>query len=254
MHTDTHCHLLDSRFDSDRADALTRARAAGVSAIIEVACMPGQWEKAVEFCRANGFMRCVLGIHPQDAKLANEKNLADLKHLAAAPEVTGIGETGFDFYYENSPRETQKKVFISHINIAREINKPLVVHCRDAYKELIDTLKSSGANNCRGVIHCFSGDLNDALALLDMGFYLGIDGPVTYPKAAALKDIVRQISLDRIVVETDSPYLPPQKFRGQRNEPAYLEHIIREIASLRDIPFELAAAVVSRNASKLFGI
>ena len=254
MLIDTHCHLLDERFNSDRNAVLARARQKGVTYLIEIACHHSYWQRALELARANDKVCCALGLHPQDAKDLTQTSFAELKKLCLSKEVVGIGETGLDYFHENSPRDSQKKVFIDHINLSLELAKPLIVHCRDAYPDLKTILKSHTAKAYKGVVHCFSGSISDAEVLLAMGFYLGIDGPVTYPKAAMLKEVVKLAPIERLIIETDSPYLPPQEFRGKRNEPAYIELVAKEIANIKNISFESAASITSTNALNLFGL
>ncbi len=238
MFIDTHAHLTDERFDPDRPEVISRARASGVSKIIEIACEPGYWSKALELSSANNDIFCALGIHPQEAQLSDEALFSKLSELIKNPKVIAIGETGLDYHHENSTREKQREVFIKHIELAANSGKPLVVHCREAYPDLLDILNGK---SYRGVVHCFSGSLQDSEKLLEMGFYLGIDGPVTYPGAKELRRVVAAIPLDRILIETDCPYLPPQPHRGGRNEPSFVSLIAKEIAMIKGIdPVEIS--------------
>ena len=250
MLIDTHAHLTDKRFDPDRAQVIERARASGVSKIIEVACEPQYWQKALDLAAGNDGIYCSVGIHPQEAKLCEPDVFGELKKLAAFPKVVAIGETGFDYHYENSPRDKQREVFEKHIELSISTGKPLVIHCRDAYEDLIAVLKG---RDCRGVIHCFSGSLEDARTFLEMGFYLGIDGPVTYPKAGVLREVVKTAPLEKMLIETDSPYLPPQEYRGMRNEPSHVRFVAGEIANIRKIELKRIEEVTCSNAVTLFG-
>lgn len=252
MYIDTHAHVLDTRFDADREETFARAADKDVRHIIEVACDPSLWEKAVSLTEQRPSVRCVLGIHPQDAKLATPELLERLETLCRGEHIVGVGETGLDYYYENSPRDVQQVVFRQSIEIARKTEKPIIIHCRQAYDDLLKIL--SGTAPLPGVIHCFSGSLDEAKQLTAMGFYIGIDGPATYPSAKALKEVVRALPLDVLLLETDSPYLPPQSFRGKRNEPSYLPLVAKEVATLKDIPVEAVAAATTANARKLFSI
>jgi len=257
MLIDTHTHLNDARFDADRAETIKRAKAAGVSNIIEIACDPQKWDEALKLSAANRGIYCSLGIHPQEAKQCTPELFEQLEQLLKNPSVIALGETGFDYHYENSSRNTQKEVFIKHIELSIKIGKPLVIHCRpsssagkDAYDDLIQILKE---RPCRGVIHCFSGSVAEAVELAAIGYYLGIDGPITYPKSEILREVVKQIPLDRLLTETDSPYLPPQGFRGKRNEPSYIEHIAKEIARIKGIGLYEVEKTTAANATALFG-
>jgi TatD DNase family protein len=256
MFIDTHAHVSDKRFDADRADSIGRARENNVSHIIEIGCEPGIWNKTLKLAEDYPGVSCAVGIHPQEAKLCTDEILRELAKMSAHPNVCAIGETGFDYHYENSPRDKQKEIFIKHIALSREVRKPLVIHCRDAYPDLLAILNAESDNGekLRGVIHCFSGSLDEARQLIALGFLLGIDGPVTYPKATALKEVVKELPLDRFLLETDSPYLPPQTYRGERNEPSYLPLIAQEIALLKQVSLETVAAGTTENAKNLFGI
>jgi TatD DNase family protein len=251
MLIDTHAHLTDTRFDADRPDAVKRAAAAGVSRIIEIACEPASWPKALELAASNQGITCAVGLHPQEAKLWNPGTGEELKRLAAMPLVSAVGETGLDYHYENSPRQKQKEVFELHIELALEAGKPLIIHCREAYEDLLAVLNGA---RCRGVVHCFSGDARQAEAFLALGLYLGIDGPVTYPKSHELKKAVEAVPSDRILLETDSPYLPPQPHRGQRNEPAYLGLIAEEVARIKGLSREELETAAEKNARLLFNL
>jgi len=251
MYIDTHAHLMDTRFDGDRDNVMLRAAAQGVRAIIEISCEPDHWQTAIAFAETHPSISVVLGVHPQDARLSSDSVLKRLEDLARHPKVAGIGETGLDYHYENSPRSVQKDVFLKTLDIALRAGKPVVIHCREAYADLIELLSPPRVLP-PGVIHCFSGTPSEAGQLAGMGFYIGIDGPVTYPKAHGLKDVVRATVLEKLVLETDSPYLPPQGYRGQRNEPAYLPLIAQEIAGIKGIPVEEVARVTGDNAAALF--
>ncbi|MFC1501415.1 TatD family hydrolase [Elusimicrobiota bacterium] len=250
MYIDTHCHLLDNKFNDDLNDVIKRAEEFNVRKFIEIGCEPDDWNKTLDFVNANPDFYGVIGIHPQEAKLSNIEKLNILKDLLKQEKIKAVGETGLDYYYENSPRETQEKVFIDHLKLAQKINKPVVIHCRDAYNDLINILGEFG--RIPGVIHCFSGSVDEGKNLVNMGFLLGIDGPVTYPKASSLRETVEAVPIEKIILETDSPYLPPQEYRGQRNEPCYLPIIAEEIANIKNISIEDVEKITTENAVKLF--
>lgn len=255
MFIDTHAHLTDKRFDTDRSDALARASGAGVKRIIEVGCSTGEWQEVLAFCRNNANVSCVLGIHPQNAKEGTDEALAELEKLCAEnPAVVGIGETGLDYHYENAPRDVQKNVFLRHIALAKKLGLPLVVHCREAYPDFLALLDTLPDREFRGVVHCFAGTVEEAGVLLSKGFLLGIDGPVTYPNGEGLRRVVASTSLDKLLLETDSPYLAPQAYRGKRNEPGYVPLIAEEIARIKGADVETVAAVTTASAKILFGL
>jgi TatD DNase family protein len=255
MLIDTHAHLLDARFDEDRENAVLRAGEAGVKLLIEVGCERGDWAGAVEFAEGHDNIWCVLGIHPQNAGEARGEDFTALEGLLASKKIVGIGETGLDFHYRETAPEIQERIFISHMELAEKTGKPLVIHCREAYPELMRLLapRYSG-QKLAGVVHCFSGTPGDAEKLAKMGFMIGIDGPVTYPSATQLKDVVRALPLEHMVIETDSPYLPPQVFRGKRNEPAYAAYVAEEVARIKQLAPGEVAEKTTENAKRLFSI
>ncbi|MBN1823753.1 MAG: TatD family hydrolase [Endomicrobiales bacterium] len=253
MFIDTHTHLLDPRFDKDRKETIERAVAAGIAHIIETGWGPDIWEKTLEFAQSSEKVWCVLGLHPQDARKMDARQYDELDLMLSEKKVVGIGETGLDYHYMNSPKEKQKEVFLMHVELSRKHAKPLVIHCRDAYADLIEILEKHRLPG-GGVIHCFSGSRGDAEKLIELGCYIGVDGPVTYPNASALKDSVKNIPLDRILLETDCPYLPPQDFRGKRNEPSYIVKIAEAVAGLKCTDAAKIAEATSINAKLLFSM
>jgi TatD DNase family protein len=254
MYTDTHCHLTDTRFSGDRDAVLERAAQAQVTRLIEIGCEPASWAAALALAQQHPQVSCALGIHPHEARLADEPTWAELEKLAADPRVVAIGETGLDYHYHHSPPEQQKSCFLRHLALARQVQKPLIIHCREAYADLIPLLSEDIARNglLNGVIHCFSGTMDHAEQFLALGFLLGIDGPVTYPKSADLRYLAEKTALENLLLESDAPYLPPQPYRGKRNEPSYLPCIAAEIASLRDTSPETVATITTKNARELF--
>ncbi|MHB9155794.1 MAG: TatD family hydrolase [Endomicrobiales bacterium] len=252
---DTHAHLSDKRFDGDRPEALGRARDAGVTRIIEVGCEEKDWERTLALCDGNPGVYCILGIHPQEAKAVSPETFRKLETLAkSSAKVVGIGETGLDYHYEYSPRDVQKQAFLRHAGLAGELNKPLVIHCRNAYPDLIELLRTMPEGLLRGVVHCFSGNPEEAQELTRRGFLIGIDGPLSYPNAAKLRRVVEQLPLEAMLLETDSPYLAPQAHRGTRNEPSYVPLIAQEIARVKGISLGTVAETTTARAERLFGI
>lgn len=256
---DTHAHLGDGAFDPDREAVLERALAAGVEFIVEIADSPADWEKALSLCRARpSQVRCALGLHPYYADQWPGELRAKLVRAAAVPEVAAVGEIGLDYAKCPLPPPQQKTALSGMLDAAEEAGKPVVLHCRDAYADLLELLESRlsgrppGKERFRGVVHCFSGDKEQALRCVALGFALGVDGPVTYPKNHGLREALAAAGLGSLVLETDSPYLPPQSSRGKRNEPSAVAEIAAGLAAALKLPVEEVARATSANARELF--
>lgn len=252
MITDTHAHLTDAKFDDDRDEVIKRAFDAGINKIIEISCEPGLWDKGREFVKKDNIF-ISYGIHPHEAQKASEKDFEKLEELLRDKKTVAIGEIGLDYYYDLSPRKTQREVLLRQLDIAAGLDKTLIIHCRSAYAELL-TILENFKNLPKGVIHCFSGTPQEAEAYVEMGFMLGIDGPVTFPKSDKLRQIVAETDITKLLAETDCPYLAPQKYRGRRNEPAYITETVAKIAEIKNISFEEAAKITSDNAQRLFNL
>lgn len=253
---DTHAHLSDSQFDQDREQVLSRAFEAGVSRIVEIADCPQDWEKCLELSRKNpGRVFCALGFHPHYADQWDAKQTELLN--GRIREICAIGEIGLDYVKSQAPPVRQALVLKAMLKAAFSRELPVILHCREAYGDLFPILEEalSGAEprgRFAGVIHCFSGTVEDARRAVALKFALGVDGPVTYPKNEKLREAIRVAGLQNIVLETDSPYLPPQRFRGQRNEPARLAHVAEGVAKIFGVSLEEAAARTTQNALDLF--
>ncbi|MCP3141025.1 TatD family hydrolase [Pyxidicoccus xibeiensis] len=251
---DAHCHLEVKDYP-DVAAILEGARAAGLVHAIVVGQFhgPGDWGNALELAAAHpDFLSPTLGIHPHEAARATEEDFATLEKTCARPEVRAVGEAGLDYYYDHSPREVQATVFRRQCALALQLAKPLVVHVRDAHDDCEAVLREVGLS--RGVIHCFTGDTDAARRYLNLGFFLSLSGVVTYKNAQALQDAVRFAPLDRLMVETDSPYLAPVPHRGRKNQPAHVVETARKVAELKGVTLEEVAATTTANASALFGL
>jgi TatD DNase family protein len=194
------------------------------------------------------------GVHPHDVKDIVDGDYARLLELARGPKSVAVGETGLDFFYDSSPRELQREHFARHIQLARDAAKPLIIHSRDANAETIDIMRAEGASDAGGTLHCFSGDYEMAVSALDMGFSLSVGGTLTFKKSDELRDIIRQIPIERLLIETDCPYLAPQPKRGKRNEPALVIYVVEVLAGLKGLSYEDVARITTHNASKLFGV
>jgi TatD DNase family protein len=272
---DTHCHLEMDAFDPDRADVIKRARDSGIEAIISIGTDLKGNIGGLELSRKYDFIYSSVGFHPHDAKDFTEGIFDQIKKWATPPlnpplskggamggdlpkvgqgrsKVVAIGEIGLDYHYDHSPRETQREVFIKQLQFAGEIKLPVVIHSREAKEDTLDIINKSGINS--GVMHCFSGDIDMAEKAMAMGLYISIAGPVTFKKAKNLRDIVRAIPDDYLLIETDAPYLTPEPFRGRRNEPSYLLHTAMSIAELRGVTLEDISRITTLNAKRLFRI
>jgi TatD DNase family protein len=250
---DTHAHLDDRQFNDDREDAIQRSFAAGVRCIITIGTDLDSSRAAVALARQHASVYAAVGVHPHDATRVGPGTLERLLQYAQDDRVVAVGETGLDFYRNLSPHDRQKEVFIAHLELARRVDKPVIIHDRDAHAETMAILREKGWN-WPGVLHCFSGDREMALEAIEMGFYISFAGPVTFPNAHRLQELARELPLERILVETDSPYLAPQPRRGQRNEPANVRWVAAKIAALREISLEQVAEITTENARQLFGL
>lgn len=257
---DTHAHLGDAQFAPDRQDVLERALSRGVSRLVEIADAPCEWPAALALSRARpAQVRCALGLHPYYADQFSEDLVARLEKSAGLPEVVAVGEIGIDLVKTSISKEVQVAALTRLLTACRDWGKPAVVHCRGAYAELLPVLTKvfngqAPKGRFWGVVHCFSGSAEDALFCRDLGFALGVDGPVTYPKNDGLRQALRQAGKDCLVLETDSPYLPPQSSRGKRNEPSSIPEIGAALAAALGISPEELALATTRNARELFGL
>jgi TatD DNase family protein len=249
---DTHAHLHFPEFAGDLDAVLARARAAGVRRMVTIGTDVVTSRAAAALAAREPDVWAAVGIHPHEAADADEAALTEIERLASAPRVVAIGETGLDFFRDRSPREAQTRAFTAQVALARRLGKPVLVHCRDAHAETLALLAADGPLERGGIMHCFSGDVALARRCIELGLLVSLAGPVTYPKPGALPDVARAIPADRLVVETDCPFLPPQPYRGKRNEPAYLAITAARVAELRGEPLADLAGRMSENARTLF--
>jgi TatD DNase family protein len=256
MLCDSHAHLDAPQFDEDRAAALRRAADAGVRAIINVGYNAATWPTTLALASVHPGIFACFGFHPNDAATWDDRVIASLAELHAHPKAVAVGETGLDYYREYAPPERQRAAFTAQLALARALGKPIVIHHREARDDLLAILRAEYAARgpLHGVLHAFSGDSAFAAELLALGLHLGIGGPVTFKNATELHDAVRAIPLERIVIETDSPYLAPHPHRGRRNESAYVALVAERIAALKGTDRETIAIATTANASRLFGI
>lgn len=251
---DTHAHLHFPEFADDLPAVLERARAAGVRRMVTVGTDVATSRAALALAGREPGLWASAGIHPHEAAAADEAALAEIERLAAAPRVVAVGEIGLDFFRDLSPRADQERVFRRLLAAARRARRPVIVHCRDAHAEALRILAEERVDEVGGIMHCFSADVEVARRCLDLGLAISLAGPVTYPKARALPDVARFVPGDRLVIETDCPYLPPQGYRGKRNEPAYLAVTAARVAELRGEPLEDLAARTTDNARRVLGV
>jgi TatD DNase family protein len=255
MLVDTHCHLDDAQFAADAAKVIDRALDHGVRQMVCVGTDLASTERAIELATSRPFLFASAGIHPHLAdRYSTDESFAPLRRMAEHERVVAVGETGLDYYKKFARPERQHDLFRRHVRLARSLGKAIVIHCREAHEDLFRILGEEARPPVRGVMHCFSSSIENARTALEWGLTLSIAGPVTYPNAASLAQVVRFIPLDRLVVETDAPYLAPQTHRGQRNEPGFVVHVAEKIAELQGVPFERVCEQTTRNAQALFGI
>lgn len=254
MLVDTHAHIHDKAFDGDRNATIERMRAAGVGTAISVGCDVGDSERALRAAREFDVYASV-GIHPHEAKDAPADLAAVFKPFLRDERIVAIGETGLDYYYDHSPRDVQQRVLRAQIALARETGKPVIFHHRDAFEDFTSILRAEWREGMRGVIHCFTGDTEQAKTYVnEFGMYLGIGGVITFKTAQPIRDAVTAVGVERLVVETDCPYLAPVPHRGQRNEPAFVTATAQKLAELLSLSPGEVAAITTRNARELFGL
>jgi TatD DNase family protein len=252
---DSHAHIDFPQFADDREAVLDRARAAGVETILAIGSGPGpeKLDAAIPYAEEHDWIYASIGVHPHEAKDVTPQHLDQLAHLAKHPRVIAWGEIGLDYFYDHSPRDVQDRVFRDQLSLAHQARLPIIIHCRDAWP---DTLKVLGEawrpTGLGGILHCFTSTLEDAQRGLDMGFLISFAGNSTYPKAANIRDVAKALPIENILIETDSPFLAPQGFRGKRNEPAYVAEVAKAIASVRNLSADDIATATTANFQRFF--
>lgn len=252
MLIDTHAHLNAKEFDEDREETIARARENGVSTIINIGFNAETIPTCIELAERYEFIYAVVGWHPQDAKDMTDSHLEWIESLSKHPKVVGLGEMGLDYYWDTSPKDVQAEVFRKQIRLARKLQMPIVIHNREASQDIIDILREEKAAEVGGIMHCFSGSSEIAKMALEMNFYISFGGPLTFKNAKKPKEVAVQVPLDRLLIETDCPYLTPHPFRGKRNESGYVRYVAEEMAQLHGLTFEELAQITSDNARRLF--
>jgi TatD DNase family protein len=259
---DTHCHLDFNSFNNDRQLVVDRARQNGVERILNPAINLASSLEILKMAESLDEVFLAVGVHPNEALSWDSDTLNRLKEAASHPKVVAIGEIGLDYYRDYSPRDLQRRVFVNQLELAAELNLPVIIHNRQASEDVLELLKAWHANLLKsnspltqkpGVLHSFSEQISVARQAIDISFFIGFTGPITYRNAQVLQEVVRSIPLEYIMIETDAPFLPPQPFRGKRNEPAYVRLVAEKISELLELDFQTVAKETTRNAIRLFG-
>jgi len=253
MFIDTHAHLTMPEYN-DLNDVLARAREAKIEAIVNASFDLGSSEGSLKLAQEHDFIYAAIGIHPHDADKVNEASMSEIRSMANNKKVVAIGETGLDYHYHKETKDLQIEAFRKFLRLARELNKPVIVHCREAQEDTIKVMKEENKGDLRGVFHCFAGDDELIDFAKEIGFYISFTGTVTFKKAHQVRENVQKTPIEMLLLETDCPYLAPEPYRGKRNEPSYIPIMARAIADLKRIPIEELAAATTKNARRLFSI
>ncbi|MBW3114697.1 MULTISPECIES: TatD family hydrolase [Bacillaceae] len=251
---DTHVHLNAEQFDEDLEEVISRAREAGVENMVVVGFDRPTIDRAMELIGQYDFLYAAIGWHPVDAIDMKDEDLVWIEELSRHPKVVAIGEMGLDYHWDKSPKDVQKEVFRKQIQLAKKVKLPIVIHNRDATQDIVDILREEGADEVGGIMHCFSGSPEIAQECVDMNFYISLGGPVTFKNAKKPKEVAKEIPLEKLLIETDCPYLAPHPYRGKRNEPAYVKLVAEQIAELKEVSLEEVEKMTTENAKKLFNI
>ncbi len=253
---DTHTHLDFPQFDKDRDEVIARARNEGVQYLVSIGAGDGleSASRAIEIAKTNENIWTTVGVHPHEAKIMTDQDQERIRELAKQQKVVAIGEIGLDYAKEYSPREIQLNRFREQLAIARELDLPVVIHNREAHGDIMRLLKEDGVSEAGGIMHCYSGSPEMALDLVQMGFYISFPGVITFKNAKQLPNVARAVPEDRILIETDSPFLAPEPYRGKRNEPAYVRLVAEALARIRGIPLASLAKITTKNAFKAINI
>jgi TatD DNase family protein len=251
---DTHAHLDDDRFDEDRRQIIEQCKAEGVELILNAASNLETSLSSIALSKEYDFIYASVGVHPHDAKSMDNKTTEILSDLAANTKVKAIGEIGLDYHYDFSPREVQKQRFMEQIDLAKQLKLPIIVHDRESHGDIMDIFNKMNVSGMGGVLHSFSGSVEMARECLKLGFYLSISGPLTFKNNVKTVEVVREIPLDMLLIETDSPYLTPAPYRGQRNYPGYVRYVAEKIAEIKGLTFDEVARTTLENGKKLFNI
>ncbi|WP_285769305.1 TatD family hydrolase [Peribacillus sp. SI8-4] len=251
---DTHVHVNAEQFNEDLEEVIARAKEAGVMNMVVVGFDRPTIKRAMELVETHDFMYAAVGWHPVDAIDMTEDDLQWIEELSNHPKVVAIGEMGLDYHWDKSPKDVQKEVFRKQIRLAKKVRLPIIIHNREATADIVSILKEEEASSVGGIMHCFSGSAETALECVDMNFHISLGGPVTFKNAKKPKEVAAAVPLDRLLIETDCPYLAPHPFRGKRNEPSYVKLVAEQIAEIKQLSIEEISKATTENAKKLFGI
>ncbi|MGW6666281.1 MULTISPECIES: TatD family hydrolase [Peribacillus] len=251
---DTHVHVNAEQFNEDLEEVIERAKEAGVNNMVVVGFDRPTIIRAMELIEAYDFMYAAIGWHPVDAIDMTEEDLQWIEELSNHPKVVAIGEMGLDYHWDKSPKDVQMEVFRKQIRLAKKVGLPIIIHNREATADIVNILKEEEASRVGGIMHCFSGSAETALECINMNFYISLGGPVTFKNAKKPKEVAAAVPLDRLLIETDCPYLAPHPYRGKRNEPSYVKLVAEQIAQIKQLTIEEVSQVTTENAKKLFGI
>ncbi|WP_404460142.1 TatD family hydrolase [Sutcliffiella horikoshii] len=251
---DTHVHLNADQYEEDLQEVIDRAQAEKVTNMVVVGFDRKTIKRAMELVEKYDFLYAAVGWHPVDAIDMTEEDLSWIEDLASHEKVVAIGEMGLDYHWDKSPKEIQKEVFRKQIQLAKKVKLPIVIHNRDATADVVQILKEEDAKEVGGIMHCFTGSLEVAKECMEMNFYISFGGPVTFKNAKKPKEVVKEIPMEKLLIETDCPYLTPHPYRGKRNEPGYVRLVAEQIAELKELTIEEVAEKTTANAKKLFGI
>ena len=250
---DTHAHILDDQFNDDR-DQVIRNIYDNMALVVNIGCNLEDCPRTVALAEQYDKLYAAVGLHPEDVKTYTPEGWEMICRLAEHPKVVGIGETGLDYYWDTSTKDAQKVLFQQHIDLAKQLHKPLVIHDREAHGDTLEILKRTNAKEAGGILHAFSGSVEMAMEVIKMGFYIGLGGPVTFKNARKAVEVAQAIPLDYLVIETDCPYMAPVPFRGKRNEPMLVQHTAAKIAELRGISVEELIEATYQNGKRIYGI
>ncbi|MED3554142.1 TatD family hydrolase [Cytobacillus praedii] len=251
---DTHVHLNADQYKEDLEEVINRALNEGISRMVVVGFDRPTIERAMELVEKYDFLYASVGWHPVDAIDMKDEDLLWIEELASHPKVVAIGEMGLDYYWDKSPKDVQKEVFRRQIQLAKKVKLPIIIHNRDATADIVEILKEEEAKEVGGIMHCFSGSPETAKECVEMNFYISLGGPVTFKNAKKPKEVAEAIPLEKLLIETDCPYLAPHPYRGKRNEPSYVKLVAEQIAEIKGISFDEVAEATTANAKKIFGI